>query len=114
MVDPLKAQSAEGHVQRGEKTPMSDITNVQATAGAGYVSSVNAKGHGEAHEPEPSLREGDTVQISTVATMLAKIRELPEVRMDKVVPIKHAIRQGTYDIEARLDVAIERMLEDLT
>ena len=46
--------------------------------------------------------------------VLKKIASLPEVRKKKVLRLRRQITQGRYDVSERLDVALDRVLEDLT
>ena len=54
----------------------------------------------------------DQVEISHVARFLSKASELPEVRPEKVASVRAALNQGAYDVEGRLDEALDRLLED--
>jgi negative regulator of flagellin synthesis FlgM len=55
----------------------------------------------------------DTVEISEMATFLSRAAELPDIRVEKVAEVRRAIEAGTYLTPEKLDVAIERMLEEL-
>ncbi len=92
---------------------MPDIGNIQGASGAGRVNPVAAKAYQAADQTERPFQKEDTVQISFTAQMLAKLHDLPDVRTEKVAAIRQAIADGTYDVDSKLDVAIERMLEDL-
>ena len=59
---------------------------------------------------EPSR---DRVELSPRAKLLEQIRELPDVRTDRVDAIRKAIKDGSYETEERLTVAIDRLLQDL-
>ncbi len=39
--------------------------------------------------------------------------EHPDIRVDKVLEIRRQLGEGTYSIEDRLDVVVDRILEDL-
>ena len=58
-------------------------------------------------------RPSDTVEISNHARLLERIRNQPDVRVDLVERVRQAILDGTYESDDKLDVAVERMLEDL-
>ena len=112
MVDSIKPQQVDLHVRRGETT-MSDIGNIQGSGEARKAQPIGGQRLAQRLNPVKDVVEGDTVEISERAEMLGKIRDLPDVRVDKVAPIRQAIQAGTYDIDSKLDVAIERLLEDL-
>ncbi len=55
----------------------------------------------------------DRVEISELAALLGRLAELPEERARKVVDLRNAIQNGTYETPEKLDVASDRLLEDL-
>ncbi len=55
----------------------------------------------------------DRVEISELAAFLSRLAELPEARARKIVDVRNAIQAGTYETVEKLDVATERLLEDL-
>ena len=64
--------------------------------------------------PTPTTYTGsDSVEISAVATLMAQMDELPDVREDLVLQIRHQITAGTYDIDSKIDGILERIAEDL-
>jgi anti-sigma28 factor (negative regulator of flagellin synthesis) len=56
----------------------------------------------------------DRVEISELAALLSRLAELPEDRARKVVDIRNAIQNGTYETDEKLDIVSDRLLEDLT
>ncbi|HSR13597.1 MAG TPA: hypothetical protein VLS90_19270 [Thermodesulfobacteriota bacterium] len=40
--------------------------------------------------------------------------ESAEIRVDKILEIRRQLGEGTYSIEDRLDVVVERIIEDLS
>jgi anti-sigma28 factor (negative regulator of flagellin synthesis) len=55
----------------------------------------------------------DRVEISGVSHLLATLKA-NDIRADKVQTIRAAIDAGTYETEAKLDAAIDKLLNDLT
>ena len=55
----------------------------------------------------------DVVEISTAAILAAKIHEIPEVRADLVARVKEQIAAGAYETEQRLEVTVDRIMEEL-
>jgi len=55
----------------------------------------------------------DVVEISTAAQLAAKVHELPEVRTELVERVKSQIAAGTYETPQHVDVAVERLMEEL-
>jgi len=68
---------------------------------------------GSAHTA-PTQAMGDTMEISNVARLTAAVHELPDVRADLVARVKAEIAAGTYETQDRLDVALERLLDEMT
>lgn len=48
-----------------------------------------------------------------IGKLLKVIAALPEVRQDKVDQVKLELRNGTYDIDENLDIALDAILEEL-
>jgi anti-sigma28 factor (negative regulator of flagellin synthesis) len=44
---------------------------------------------------------------------LQNIRSLPRVRKKKILEVRQQLTEGTYDIDKRLNVVLDRLLEDL-
>ncbi len=55
----------------------------------------------------------DTVEISTAARLAAMAQELPDVRADLVSRVKAELAAGVYETPDKIEVAIERLLDDL-
>jgi negative regulator of flagellin synthesis FlgM len=55
----------------------------------------------------------DHVEISPLGQMLDGIGRLPEIRHEKVDEIRRQIATGTYDTPEKLDLALDRMMEEL-
>jgi len=56
----------------------------------------------------------DNIQSTPLGVVLKRIASLPEVRQEKVLRVRRQITQGRYDVTERLDLALEKVLEDLT
>lgn len=56
----------------------------------------------------------DQVEISPLGQMLDGIGRLPEIRHEKVEAIRQQIASGLYETDAKLDVALDRMLDELS
>jgi hypothetical protein len=60
---------------------------------------------------EQILENLDTTPIGKV---LKRIALLPEVRKQKILDVRRQLTEGKYDLSKRLDVTIDKVLEDLT
>ena len=56
----------------------------------------------------------ENIHTTPLGQVLKKIASLPEVRKEKVLDVRRQLTQGKYDLSERLDVALEKVLEDLT
>lgn len=73
------------------------------------------------HAPRPSApsspsaptRGADQVDISPAAELAAQAAETGGVRADLVARIRSEIANGTYETTAKLDAALDRMLDEL-
>ena len=49
-----------------------------------------------------------------VGQVLKKLAALPEVRQQKVLNVRQQLTSGSYDLSERLDVILDKVLEELT
>ena len=56
---------------------------------------------------------GDVVEISTVASLASKVQEIPDIRVDLVQQVKEEIATGRYETPEKLDIAVNRLMDDL-
>jgi hypothetical protein len=65
---------------------------------------------------EPAKQQkaiADKVQLSHVNHLLATLKTGGDFRAGKVDAIRAQLKAGTYENEAKLDAAIDRLIEDL-
>ncbi len=55
----------------------------------------------------------DNIHHTPLGQVLKKIASLPEVRRQKVLRLRRQITEGRYDLADRLDMAMDKVLEDL-
>ena len=55
----------------------------------------------------------DRLDISAGAQLAARLSEIPDIRQDKVATARAAIASGTYETDGRLDVALDRLLDEI-
>jgi negative regulator of flagellin synthesis FlgM len=75
---------------------------------------------GAPHRPAqtPSAGAGnfattDSVSFSRQADLIGRVREMPEIRADRVADLKRQIASGNYDTDQKLDAALDRMLDEI-
>lgn len=56
----------------------------------------------------------ENINKTPIGQVLKKIASLPEIRQEKVLDVRSRINQGDYDLNERLDMALEKVLDDFT
>jgi anti-sigma28 factor (negative regulator of flagellin synthesis) len=62
--------------------------------------------------PDETRKITDRVELSGVQSLLDKLKS-NDVRTDKVASIRAQIEAGDYETDQKLDIAADRMLDDL-
>jgi negative regulator of flagellin synthesis FlgM len=60
-----------------------------------------------------SLAQVDQLDISHEADLVSRARELPAIRQQRVAEIRAEIAAGTYETDDKLNVALERLLDEI-
>lgn len=55
----------------------------------------------------------DQLDISPEADLISRVRETPEIRADRVAQIRAEIAAGVYETDEKLDVALDRLLDEI-
>jgi negative regulator of flagellin synthesis FlgM len=55
---------------------------------------------------------GDVVEISSIAKLAAQVNNIPEVRTELVARVKAEIETGTYETQERIDLTVDRLMEE--
>ena len=56
----------------------------------------------------------DNINNTPLGQVLKKIASLPEIRKEKVLGVRRQLTEGNYDLDHMLDLAVDKVLEDLT
>ncbi|MHC4105409.1 MAG: flagellar biosynthesis anti-sigma factor FlgM [Planctomycetota bacterium] len=56
----------------------------------------------------------ENINSTPIGQVLKKIACLPEVRKEKVLDVRQQLNKGEYNLNERLNVALDKVLEDLT
>ena len=59
------------------------------------------------------LTEVDQLDISQEADLVSRANSLPDVRADRVAELRAQIASGAYETDAKLDVALDRLLDEI-
>jgi len=93
---------------------MNDINGIDGYGGPNAIQPPGRQGSRSDNIPSSPARTPDQVEISPIAHLLQKIALLPEIRAEKVNPTKETLAQGTYDVEGKLSMALDRLLDEYT
>ena len=55
----------------------------------------------------------DQLDISREAELFSRLREVPDIRSERVAELKSAIESGAYETDEKLDVAVDRLLDEI-
>ena len=55
----------------------------------------------------------ENINSTPIGQVLEKIASLPEVRVKKVLNVRRQLTEGKYNLNERLDVALDKVLDDL-
>jgi negative regulator of flagellin synthesis FlgM len=81
--------------------------------GAQPIHGPHAPRPAEATAPSGSSSIGDQLDISEAGRIAAQLAEIPDIRSDRVAELRAAIASGTYETEARISQAVERLLDEI-
>jgi len=91
------------------------MNNIYGINGAGSPQPLRPQSAGNSVPSPPKVGGGakvDLVEISDIARLMHKIAQLPEIRTEKVLPVKQALAQGRYESEEKLSVALDELLDE--
>ncbi len=63
--------------------------------------------------PASSTQPTDELSISKEADLVSRAREASDVRADRVTAIRAAIESGVYETDDKLDIALDRLLDEI-
>ena len=76
---------------------------------------VNAEGSSLAPDKDLMMEQIlENMHTTPIGQVLRKIASLPEVRQEKVLDVRRQLTEGRYDLNERLDIAIDKVLEKFT
>ena len=55
----------------------------------------------------------DQLDISPEADLVSRVRDVPDIRADRVADIRQQIAAGTYETDEKLDLALSRLLDEI-
>ncbi len=79
--------------------------------------SINAPHRTQAPQPSAqrsNITGADQLDISREADMVSRVRDLPDIRADRVAEIRAAIEEGVYETDEKLELAVGRLLDEIS
>jgi negative regulator of flagellin synthesis FlgM len=67
-------------------------------------------------KPEITTSPGtiqDELQISDAARLIEQVKQAPDIRQDRVDAIRQQIAAGTYETPEKLEIALDRLLDEI-
>ncbi len=92
---------------------MTDIASLGRSQAAAYTAPAASTPREVSNPTAAPKREGDAVQFSSAAQYLSKLGETPQVREELIASVRASIAQGNYESEEKLDIAVDRLIDDL-
>jgi len=56
----------------------------------------------------------ENLNATPLGQVLKSIASLPEIRQQKILNVRQQLTEGKYNLNERLEIALDRVLEDLT
>lgn len=79
--------------------------------------SINAPHRAQAPQPSAqrsNITGADQLDISREADMVSRVRDLPDIRADRVAEVRAAIEEGVYETDEKLELAVGRLLDEIS
>jgi negative regulator of flagellin synthesis FlgM len=78
--------------------------------------SIGAPHTSAANRPQSGARSApiqDELQISSQGEIMSRMADIPEIRHDKVAALRAAIADGSYETDAKMSSALDRLLDEI-
>ena len=91
------------------------MNDVHLLDGVGSVATLRGTSKSPSSRPaaDQESTPGDRVEISELAGFLSQLSQLPDVRAEKIVQVRNAIQNGTYETPEKLNAALDKVLASL-
>lgn len=77
------------------------------------IGSPHAARLNKSEAPAAGMPIQDELQLSDAAQLIDRVRELPDIRQDRVSAIRAQIASGAYETDEKLNVALGRLLDEI-
>ena len=75
--------------------------------------SISKPHHTAATSPQSAPTPVDKLDISQEADLIGQVHDAPDIRTERVAQIRAEIASGAYETEDKLDLALERLLDEI-
>jgi negative regulator of flagellin synthesis FlgM len=92
------------------------VMQIQGTTQNHGPQQINAPHTATSAQPTGGTQSGaqvDQLDISHEADMASRIREIPDIRQERIAQIRAEIEAGTYETENRLSAALDNLLDEI-
>jgi len=89
------------------------INGIAHVHGAQNINQPHRAGAQGPSNPSAASREVDQLDISPTASFVSQVRDVPDIRQDRVDAIRAAIADGDYETDDKLDAALENLLAEI-
>ena len=90
-----------------------EINRTDGVSGPGGIGPKRVTGPKAPEAAAPAAAPRDRVEISNIGKFLDAIRQVPDVRADRVQELRKAIQSGKYETPEKMRTAIDRFLEEI-
>ena len=90
---------------------MTNVHGIQPTVPPKAIEPAGAIG--PANNVAAPKEAADVIELSPVAQLAAKVRDIPDVRTELVDRVKAELAAGTYETPEKLEVALSRLMEEV-
>lgn len=80
------------------------------------IQSINAPHNARLTNPESvskTAATGDQLELSEAGQLASRLSDIPDIRADRVASIRAAILDGTYETEDKLNIALDRLFDEI-
>ena len=111
--DLVNARTAGSILDSSGETKM-QIHGIANLHGAQPLSGPHRAPAASATPPADAWSGVDELELSPEANLVNQVRDLPDVRADRVAEIRAQIADGVYETDEKLEVAVGRLFDEIS
>ncbi|MBN1982194.1 MAG: flagellar biosynthesis anti-sigma factor FlgM [Chitinivibrionales bacterium] len=94
------------------KSTMNNINGINSYMSPHVLGAQQGKNVQSGQQTSSTSPKSDSVEISNMARLMSQVSAMPEIREEKVQAVREQLANGTYDIDGKLSIAIDRLLDE--